>query len=178
MDSGLQRGYSLYELVITLALVGLVLTIGVPTFGGMTANARLRTEANALFHAVHVARKESIVRRRVVTICPTGNGSDCSDTFEWQPQFMMFVNEDRDWPASRDPDEAILQRFTFDPTVRVVANRRSFSLRSTDLRATNGTLILCDRAQRARSRALVVSYTGRPRIAYEDRAGNPYECTD
>ena len=43
---------------------------------------------------------------------------------------------------------------------------------------TNGTLIFCDRAGRARPRALVISYTGRPRVAYEDTRGRPYRCPD
>ena len=91
---------------------------------------------------------------------------------------MMFVNIDRDLPAVRDDDEPVIKWSTVHPENRVIANRRSFSLRSTHLRATNGTFIFCDRAGRAKPRALVVSYTGRPRVAYENTRGQPYACTD
>ena len=97
---------------------------------------------------------------------------------DWSVGWMTFVNIDRDWPAIRDTGQPVLRRFEVNPTSRILANRRSFSLRSTDLRATNGTLIFCDRAGRAKPRALVVSYTGRPRVAYEDSRGRPYECAD
>ena len=61
-------GFSLYELLMTLTLVALVLTLGIPSFGGILANNRLSVEVDALFHAVHLARKASVVRRRVITI--------------------------------------------------------------------------------------------------------------
>ena len=169
-------GYSLYELVMTLAVFALTLTLGIPSFGAIVANHRLRVEVDQLFHAIHHARKESVVRRRVVTICPTTDGEQCAE--DWSAGWMMFVNIDRDWPARRDPPEPVIKWLSVAPENRIQANRRSFSLRSVDLRATNGTLVFCDRAGRARPRALVVSYTGRPRVAYEDRRGRPYACAD
>ena len=172
------NGFSLYELVITMGLFALILTLGVPSFGAIVANHRLRVEVDKLFHAIHHARKASVTRRRVVTICPTVNGRDCGESADWSTGWMMFVNVDRDWPARREADEPVLKWLKVHPRNRVVANRRSFSLRSVDLRATNGTLVFCDRAGRARPRALVVSYTGRPRVAYEDRRGRPYSCPD
>lgn len=172
------QGFTLFELIVTIGLAALVLTLGLPSFGGLIANNRLRVEVNALFHAIHLARKESIVRRRVVTICPTRDGFACERDLDWSSGWMMFVNRDRNGDAQRDPDEPILQQFSVDPATRIVANRMSFSLRSTELRATNGTLIFCDRAQRAAPRALIISYTGRPRVSRTDRRGQPYKCPD
>ena len=171
-----RRGYTLYELLLTLAIASAVISIGVPLFGNIVANQKLRTQSNALFHAIHLARKGSVVRRRVVSICPSLNGSDCASRRDWSAGWIVFVNVDRDSPAVRDANEPVLQRFEVDASTRIVANRQSFSLRSTDLRATNGTLIFCNRANRGTSRALVVSYTGRPRIAYVDTRGRPYQC--
>ena len=113
-----------------------------------------------------------------MTICPTRDGRTCGSRADWSAGWMMFVNIDRDRPAVRDADEPVVRHISVQPQNRVVANRSSFSLRSTELRAPNGTLIFCDRAGRARSRALVVSYTGRPRVAYEDTRGRPYRCPD
>jgi type IV fimbrial biogenesis protein FimT len=170
------KGYSLFELMITLGLVALILTLGVPSFGNIAANQRLRVEVDAVFHAIHLARKESIVRRRVVSICPTHDRQNCALTTDWSGGWMTFVNIDRDWPAVRDSDEPVLRYARVDPGNQVIANRRSFSLRSTDLRATNGTLIFCDRSGRAKPRAIVVSYTGRPRVAYKNARGEKYQC--
>lgn len=171
-------GYSLYELIMTVAVVALVLSLGVPSFGRIVAEHRLRVGVDTLFHAIHLARKESIVRRRVVTLCPSADGQNCLSGFDWSEGFIMFVNRDRDSPAQRDADEPLIRQYPASSHNKVVANRRSFSFRTTALRATNGTFILCDKARRAKARALIVSYTGRPRVSLIDRFGKPRQCPD
>jgi type IV fimbrial biogenesis protein FimT len=170
------RGYSLFELMMTLTLAALILTLGLPSFGNLVADKRVRTEVDALFHAVHLARKASIVRRRVVSLCPSSDGETCTGETDWSEGWLMFANVDRDDPPAVDPGEPILRRHVVGDTVRIHANRRGFTLRATELRATNGTLIFCDREERAAPRALVVSYTGRPRVTREDSRGRPYTC--
>jgi type IV fimbrial biogenesis protein FimT len=172
------RGYSLYELVMTLTLVGLILTLGLPSFGSLVADKRLRVETDALFHAVHLARKSSIVRRHVVSLCPSVDGRSCRPGYDWSDGWILFANADRDDPPQVDADDTVIRRHSVDDGVQILANRQGFTLRSTQLRATNGTLVVCDREGRTQPRALVVSYTGRPRVARADSRGNDYSCAD
>ena len=172
------RGYSLFELLATLTLVALIVGIGLPSFSGVAARAAMRVEVNALFHAIHLARKESIMRRRVVSLCPSVDGLTCEPGRDWSAGWLMFENTDRDEPPRRDTDEPLLQAHLVGEKVQIMANRRGFTLRSTEKRATNGTFVVCDRADRAVPVALVVSYTGRPRVTRETRRGEPYECAD
>ncbi|MDH4049284.1 MAG: GspH/FimT family pseudopilin [Gammaproteobacteria bacterium] len=169
-------GFTLYELLMTLGLVAVIVTLGLPSFGSILAGSRLRAEANALFEAVHLARKESIVRRRAVTLCPSLDGQNCDPLNDWSVGWMRFVNTDRDDPPVRDPDEPVLHYHIVQPGTLIDSNRRGFTLRSTELRATNGTLVVCDPAERAAARAVVVSYTGRPRVARQDSRGQAYRC--
>jgi len=171
-------GFTLYELMMTLALVALVLGLGLPSFGRLAASQRIGTQLDSLFHAIHYARKVSIVRRQVVTLCPSADGANCAAGRDWSAGFIVFVNADRDYPVRRDADETLLRVHAGDPRIRIAANRSAFTLRSTELRATNGTLVVCDRAGRVSPRALVVSYTGRPRVAREGPGGRPYSCPD
>ena len=96
------RGFSLFELIMTLALVALILTLGLPSFGSLVADQRLRVEADALFHAVHLARKASIVRRRVVSLCPSDDGESCTPGYDWSGGWIVFANVDRDDPPQVD----------------------------------------------------------------------------
>ena len=171
-------GYSLYELVMTLTLVALLAGLGLPTFGSVLARSKMRVEVNALFHAIHLARKESIMRRRVVSLCPSKDGLRCDPGSDWSAGWLMFENGDRDEPPQRDPGEPLLQAHRVHRAVNITANRRGFTLRATQKRATNGTFVVCDRADRAAPVALVVSYTGRPRTAEQDLRGKPYSCAD
>ncbi len=173
-----QPGFSLYELFITIGIASTLLVIGVPSFAALTARNRLHVEINALFHAIHVARKESIMRRQVVSICPSPDGTQCLPGRDWSAGWIMFSNHDRDEPPRVDSDEPILQVHRVSSAVRLIANRRGFTLRATFKRATNGTIVACDAASRAPPRALVISYTGRPRVALENSRGQPYSCAD
>jgi len=170
------QGYSLYELLVTLAVAATIIGIGVPSFGALMARTRQHVELNALFHAIHLARKESITKRRVVSLCPSPDGQQCRPDRDWTDGWILFVNADRDSPPHVDQGEPILDRHTLSPTIRLTANRRGFTLRGTQLRATNGTLVACDTHGRVPPRALVVSYTGRPRVALETPDGEPYAC--
>lgn len=175
---GRSRGYSLYELLVTLTIASVILGLGTPSFGKLLANSRQIVEINALFHAVHHARKASIVRRAYLTICPSADGKQCLPGRNWSAGWILFVNSDRDTPAEVDPGEVVLKQHTVNPGIRLTANRHSFSLRTTRLRATNGTFVACDRGGRTEARALVISYTGRPRAAQRTPRGQPYVCAD
>lgn len=172
------RGLTLFELLITMVVIVILTGIAVPNIEKLVANGRIRTETDALFHAVHHARKESIMRRRVVSICPSDDGLSCSAKSDWSNGWLMFDNLDRDEPPRLDAGEPVLRFRRASESVRIVANRRGFTLRATEKRATNGTLVVCDRQNRVAARALVVSYTGRPRVALRQRNGDRYFCVD
>lgn len=171
-------GYSLLELLMTIAVAALILTLGLPSFSALKARNAQRVELNALFHAVHLARKASIMRKQVVSLCPTADGTTCSQGTDWSGGFLVFVNSDRDEPPELDDGEILLDRHLTRRHTKITANRRGFTLRATFLRATNGTLVVCDRAGRVAPRALVVSYTGRPRVADRRPRGAAYSCAD
>ena len=172
------RGFTLFELLITITLIVLITGLAIPSFSASIARQRQRVEINALFHAVHVARKESIMRRKVVSLCPSNDGSNCSPGRDWSSGWLMFENVDRDSPPRNDANEAILANHRVSDQVRISANRKGFTLRATFLRATNGTFVFCDPKNRILPRALVISYTGRPRVATHTPDGDPYSCAD
>ena len=172
------HGYSLLELMMTIAVAAVILTLGLPSFSALKARNAQRVEINALFHAVHLARKGSIMRKQVVSLCPTADGTTCNPGHDWSGGFLIFENRDRDTPPELDDGEIVLHRHIASRSVKITANRRGFTLRATFLRATNGTLVVCDRAGRVPPRALVISYTGRPRVAEKTPGGSPYSCAD
>jgi len=169
-------GFSLYELLMTLSLAALLVSIGLPSFSSLLARNRQAVEINALFHAFHLARKQSIMRRKVVSLCPSRDGETCLDSKDWSTGWIMFENTDRDSPPHVDPGEMVLRAHVVSDSVRIIANRKGFTLRATFKRATNGTFVICDTQNRAAAKGLIVSYTGRPRVAFERPDGRPYSC--
>lgn len=172
------RGFSLYELLISLLLVAILAGTAIPSFAQVLARQRQSAEINALFHAVHLARKESIMRKKVVSLCPSRDGQQCGMRADWSSGWLMFENRDRDSPPHVDIGEPVLVRHLVDKGVMIKANRSGFTLRATFLRATNGTLVFCDRNNRISPKSLVISYTGRPRVARHKTNRELYSCAD
>ena len=173
-----QRGFTLYELLLSLALVAILVSLGIPSFTVLLTKSRQTIEINALFHDIHLARKESIVQRQVVSLCPSIDGAQCHPDTDWSTGWIVFRNADKDSPPRVDPGEHVVLTHTVADGYRVSANRRGFTLRATFKRATNGTFVVCDRRNRIPPKGLVVSYTGRPRVAFERPDGRPYSCAD
>ena len=153
-------------------------SLAIPSFAASIARQRQSVEINALFHAIHLARKESITRRKVVSLCPSLDGLSCFPDRDWSQGWLMFENTDRDSPPRLDDDETVLTDHRVSEHVRISVNRKGFTLRATFLRATNGTFVFCDPEGRITPKALVVSYTGRPRVARHTTDGELYSCAD
>jgi type IV fimbrial biogenesis protein FimT len=76
---GRAAGFSLIELVITMALLGLLLALAAPAFGGWSRNAQVRSVADSLQNGVRLAQAEAVRRNRQVVFFLTDD-SDCTET--------------------------------------------------------------------------------------------------
>jgi type IV fimbrial biogenesis protein FimT len=63
------RGFTLVELMITVAVAAVLLMIAVPSFRNITLSNRLNTAANDLVNAIAVARMEAIKRNAGTQFC-------------------------------------------------------------------------------------------------------------
>ena len=98
MDKRTQTGFTLYELLITMTIVGVVLSYGIPNMLQFNQNGRMTSSANDLHSAFHLARSESSRAKSNITVCASANAmavdSDCGGT--WDQGFIVFVDDDGD----------------------------------------------------------------------------------
>lgn len=64
-------GFSLVELLITLAVAAILLTLAVPSFQDYMANQRVRSASADLVSALNLARSEAVKRAADVSVVPT-----------------------------------------------------------------------------------------------------------
>ena len=93
-----QNGFTLYELLITMLIVGVVLGLGIPNLSEFTANNRLSSTANDLHASFLLARSEAARSKTNITICASANaltaGANCGGT--WDQGYIVFVDDDGD----------------------------------------------------------------------------------
>lgn len=118
----IQRGVTLIEMTITIAIVAILITLAVPSFKVMLANAQIRTAAQALHDGLQLARVEAIRRNeRVIFIKGTQSAwtvsieSDAS-TVQTRP----YTEGSTAATVSVTPNGAT--QVTFNALGRVVAN--------------------------------------------------------
>ncbi|MGH8639559.1 MAG: GspH/FimT family pseudopilin, partial [Burkholderiales bacterium] len=64
------RGFTLIELMITLAILAIVITVGVPSLSDFVASQRVRTTASDIIADMAFARAEAIKESRIAIMAP------------------------------------------------------------------------------------------------------------
>ena len=151
MDNRTQAGFTLYELLITVLVVGVILTFAVPNMQDFTRNSRMTSTANDLHAAVHMARSESSRAKSNITICPSTDGASCGGT--WEDGYIVFVDEDGDLAVDGGTDSVLRSHDAIaDGVSLAVANDATyFSFASTGLGRPNvggntalSQVVMCD----------------------------------
>lgn len=174
-------GVTLLELVITLAISGVLLAVAVPGARRVMRNARMTANTNRFLHALHLARSEAVRQGVRVTLCKRAGGARCATAGGWDRGWLVF----RDADADGRPDSAsavLLSSAPLShasmtgnrPVHRYVSYAPDGSTRRLSGAFQAGTLTLCDRRALARVRRIVISRTGRPRVAVS--GGEPDPC--
>lgn len=172
-------GYTLLELLVTLMLTVVLLSLGVPGLRELGLDARRTADVNAFVSAIQFARSESLKRSRAVVLCHTADGVACAGAREpYDLGWMVFVDVDGDNPPRRDSGEELLLHYTPVIEGSIRSNRAHYVFRPYYRRSTNGTVVFCDIRGPLAARAVIVSYTGRPRAAATTAAGGSLSCAN
>ncbi len=92
------KGFTLIELMVTIAVAGILAAIAVPSFKSTIQNNRLTTGANELVTALNLARSEAIKRGMTVTVRKVDSNSKTksSSTANWEAGWDVFTDADSD----------------------------------------------------------------------------------
>lgn len=85
-------GFTLIELMITLVVAGIVLSVGVPSFKSFFLNTRISTQANDLVSSLNLARGEAIKRGTSIKICSSDDQASCGGA--WEDGWIVITNDD------------------------------------------------------------------------------------
>jgi len=175
-------GYTIIELLIVMALIGIVTAYAVPSLRDYQQKSRVTSSYNNILGGLNYTRSTAISLSEDIEICPRGTGLNCSGTERWESGFLSAPSQadytkvgtdesDRITIRAYNIDGGELQSVTFDS--QGIPNQSPI------------TFVICATGQETTSaRALIINNVGRTQRAYdqdgdgipENAAGQPVTC--
>ena len=145
------KGFTIIELMIAIAIAGIMAAVALPNFSAMLKNNCMTTNANRLVSSLQLARSEAIKRRTNVTITA---GSATANN-EWGTGWTVADGADTIRVVQLTCG---LGTTTFDGSVSTITYESKGYLNS----AGSKTFTLCDDRTAETGRQIVVNELGRP----------------
>jgi type IV fimbrial biogenesis protein FimT len=180
------QGFTLLELMVTVAIAAILVTMAVPTFRDTIRNNRLVTTNNMLLASLNLARSEAIKRNMPVTVRKVDNNSftNLGAGADWENGWDVFtdVNNNSNFDAGTDVLIKTYQSVPVNFTLRGDAASgfaNSITYQANGISGA-GSFVLCDNfdfdnvPQIFTSRMIIVGVTGRAMTASDaDSDGIP-----
>ena len=184
----MRRGFTLFELLVSLVVAGILTAMAVPAFDQLVNATRASATINDMARAVAISRSAALTHQQQVRLCP-GTGNMCGARNQWRDGLLVFIDQDAD--REIDLDETVITRLPGWQHGRL--SWRAFRNRP-DLVFTahgltdwlNGSFLYCpDNNDPRHARMLILNVAGRARHApdrngdgiREDASGRPLNCT-
>lgn len=181
-DPGRQRGFTFGEVVATLGVLSVSLSLVVPSLSSVTQSNLRASGINELVATLHAARSEAITRNQSIVICPSEDGETCAPV-AWETGWIRFIDANGDFGV--DPGERLLgvspplgglriQTAVFGSAVGYAPSGR---VSSPTRGQTGGDFSVCPISNPENARVLAVSALGHPVLAERHADGQEADCS-
>lgn len=157
------RGFTVIELLIVIAVVAVMLSWAMPNLKGTLARNQLLGQANELASAMALARSEAVTRGTQAGVCASANGTTCSGSSnDWDKFILVFVDQDRG--SDFDNTEPLLKSLGSHEKVDQFAPAASYFFTSSGFSTSNAvsSVQVCHEnlAESDRCRTVTIAPTG------------------
>jgi type IV fimbrial biogenesis protein FimT len=154
--------------MVGLGVAAVLAGLAAPGFAAFRRSAGVSSAANELVWALHLARSSAVLRGLPVTVCLSRDERTCLQSTEGAAEgWLVFQAAGQTLAAPAAPSGPVLHSFRLPEAVTVHGTRPAVTFWPVSRAGTTGTFEICDEERRTPGRSIVVSQTGRPRVAAE-----------
>ena len=161
--SATQRGVTLIELLVTIAVLGTLLGVGVPLFTDFVRNNQMDAVTTRLVGTLNFARSEASNRATVITLARKSINNN-----DWSQGWEVYTDDDATGNTARVGGDTLLRDVDMDSgDITVLSNAPGepwISYRDNGMLLEDGNDVLiaiCDERGEADGREVTVGLTGR-----------------
>jgi type IV fimbrial biogenesis protein FimT len=169
-------GFTLIELMITIAIAGILAAAAIPSFTSTITSNRLTAYANELVSALNLARNEAVKRGTSVTVRKVDDNSSTNKgaAANWEDGWDVFTDADSD--GDFEAGDVLIKTFDslkFSYTLRSNSFSNFIRFTSSGQSNTSGSFIICDNSdgndipEANTSKLIIVNSVGRGRMGLD-----------
>jgi type IV fimbrial biogenesis protein FimT len=186
-------GFTLIELIITLAVAALLFGLAIPPMSSFIKNNRLSTQTNQMVAHINMARGEAIKRGRVVILCRSNNPTAAAPVCQGDPGPDVANNWSKGWliyattatsgqRAYQAGDSLLAVGAGIPSGVTITSNSDgniylAFNPNGSLVSGNTQRYAICDDRNEAGGRVIELSPTGRPNILHTTASGTATDCS-
>ena len=165
--TGKESGLTLLELLVVIAVTGILSSISVPYFNGILSQIRSLSTGHSLRMALVLARTVAVKTRREVRICASDDGVLCSGALKWENGWIIYTPKASN--IYREIDDTLIQASGDRPGVMIRKNGRESTIKfnSSGSIGLNRSFTVCTFPDEQPLFRLVFYRTGRIRMDYK-----------
>ncbi|TLY65079.1 MAG: prepilin-type N-terminal cleavage/methylation domain-containing protein [Gammaproteobacteria bacterium] len=174
-----QRGFTLTELMVTLAVAGVLAGVAVPNLRSFIQNSRLSSASNDLLRSFNLARTEAIKRQANVVVCASALPMAAIPACSYGPFNGWIVFQDNNLSWQWENGEPIFERHELlDPSVTVNKDNNGIEMylatgfaSPAGIKTPTRNIVLCDSrgnqmvGTNSVERAVLIAASGRTRVS-------------
>lgn len=168
------QGFTLIEVLLVVALIGIIAAIGLPAFSEISANNRLMTSANNFIGSFHRARSEALKRSTEITLLACKPDCGTTGTASWENGWQIFIDTDGDDAYTAGTDELLNAVDDLPPSMTASQNGTTpintiytYNAQGRLIINQNNEIKLCDARTGETGRLITLTLMGRLNTDYE-----------
>ena len=173
------HGFTLIELIVTLAVSSILAASAFPNLSGLIAQERTVILTNTLAGALAYARSEAVTQQTTIITCQSNNGSECNRSGSWQNGWIIFA--DNNHSKQRETEEPLLRVYAAsDNGTQAIfngagGNDHYMRYKPSGRAYPNGSFLICN-PNIGVGKALIMTQSGRLRLSKRQRTGTAVTC--